>query len=75
MKVSEAIDILKDADPEAIVIVSSDHEGNSYREAGISIGEIACQQDGELITCDEQDIAAGEYEGWEDYMFPVVVMW
>ena len=33
MKVKELLSVLKDADPEALVILSSDAEGNQYHEA------------------------------------------
>lgn len=75
MKASEAIEILKNADPNAEVMVSSDEEGNSYRKANISVGETFCDQDGDYVACDDTDIENGEYEGWEDEMFSAVVVW
>lgn len=39
MIVKEAIALLQLADPEAVLIVSSDEEGNSYREGSVSIDE------------------------------------
>lgn len=73
--VAEAIEILKEADPEAILFVSSDEEGNSHREANISLNETMCDQDNEWIACHPSDIVAGEYEGWEDKMVRAVVVW
>lgn len=32
MKVKDLIDFLKDQDPEAVIVLSSDAEGNSYSE-------------------------------------------
>ena len=72
--VAEALEILKDADPEAILFVSSDEEGNSYRMASISINETMCDQ-GEWVSCHPDDISSGEYEGWEDDMVRAVVLW
>lgn len=75
MKIKEAIEILKEADPEAELFVSSDQEGNSYRFAYISLDETMCDQDGEIVGVHPDDLAAGEYEGWEDNMFSAVVVW
>lgn len=75
MKVSEAIEILKEADPEAEVFISSDEEGNSYRRANISLDETMCDQDGEWVSVHPDDLEAGEYEGWEDQMEKAVVVW
>jgi hypothetical protein len=75
MKVSEAIALLKEADQDAELFVSSDEEGNSYRRANISFPETMCDQDGEFVSVHPDDLAAGEYEGWEDTMFPAVVVW
>lgn len=75
MKVSEAIALLKEADPDAEVFVSSDEEGNSYRKAGISFPETAIYQDGEWLMGHPEDIESGEYEGWEDQMQAAVVVW
>ena len=75
MKVSEAIALLKEADQDAEVFVSSDQEGNSYRKANFSFPETAIDQDGEWVMADEVDIENGEYEGWEDEMIPAVVVW
>lgn len=75
MKVSEAIALLKEADQDAEVFVSSDEEGNSYRKANFSFPETAIDQDGEWVMADEVDIENGEYEGWEDEMIPAVVVW
>lgn len=72
--VAEAIEILKEADPEAILFVSSDEEGNSYRPAAVSINETMCDQD-EWVSCHPDDIVSGEYEGWEDKMIDAVVVW
>lgn len=74
MNVREAIEILQQADPEAIVFVSSDEEGNSYRLANISIDDIMCDQ-GEWVSCHPDDLSNGEYEGWEDDMVDAVVVW
>ena len=73
--VAEAIEILKEAKPTAIVMLSSDEEGNSYRPANISIDDVFCDQDGEYVSCHPQDIEDGEYEGWEDEMFDAVCIW
>lgn len=75
MKVSEAIAVLKEADQDAEVFVSSDEEGNSYRKANFSFPETAIDQDGEWVMACEEDIEAGEYEGWEDEMISAVVIW
>lgn len=75
MKVFEALELLKDADPEAEIFVSSDEEGNSYRKANFSFPETAIDQDGEWVMACDEDIEAGEYEGWEDEMQPAVVVW
>lgn len=75
MKVSEAIEILKEADPEAEVFISSDEEGNSYRRANISLDETMCDQDGEWVSVHPDDLEAGKYEGWEDQMEKAVVVW
>lgn len=75
MKVKEAIEILKEANPEAELLMSSDEEGNEYRRANISVEETFCDQEGELVGVDPDDLAAGEYEGWEDDMFEAVVVW
>lgn len=75
MKVSEAIKILQEADQDAEVYVSSDEEGNSYRRANISVDETMCDQDGDLVSVHPDDLAAGEYEGWEDKMIAAVVVW
>ncbi len=75
MKVSEALELLKEADPNAEVFVSSDEEGNSYRKANFSFPETAIDQDGEWIMANDEDIEDGEYEGWEDAMIPAVVVW
>ena len=75
MKVSEVLELLKDADPEAEVFVSSDEEGNSYRKADFSFPETALDQYGEWVMADAQDIEDGEYEGWEDEMIAAVVVW
>ena len=74
MNVRELYDLIGEMDPEAEIFVSSDEEGNSYRKANFSFPETACDQ-GEWVMCDEQDIADGEYEGWEDEMIPAVVVW
>lgn len=73
--VAEAIEILKSADPDATLFVSSDEEGNSYRPADISLNETMCDQDNEWVSCHPNDIASGEYEGWEDKMVKAVVVW
>lgn len=75
MKVSEAIALLKEADQDAELFVSSDEEGNSFRKANISFPETAIDQDGEWVMAAEEDIDAGEYEGWEDEMISGVVVW
>lgn len=75
MNVKQAIEILQGANPEDEVFVSSDEEGNSYRLASISINETMCDQDGEIISIHPQDLADGEYEGWEDQMVSAVVVW
>lgn len=75
MLVKEAIEILQEADPDATLIVSSDEEGNSYRTANVSIGEIFCDQHGEFVGVHPDDLENGEYEGWEDEMFSAVVVW
>lgn len=75
MKVSEALELLKEADPDAEVFVSSDEEGNSYRKANFSFPETAIHQDGEWVMACDEDIEAGEYEGWEDDFQPAVVVW
>lgn len=74
MKVKEVIELLAEADPEAEVFVSSDEEGNSYRKANFSFPETAIDQ-GEWVMANDEDIADGEYEGWEDAMIPAVVVW
>lgn len=73
MKVYEAIALLKEADPEAEVFVSSDEEGNSYRKANFSFPETAIDQDGEWVMACDEDIEAGEY--WEGDMIAAVVVW
>lgn len=75
MKVRELYDLIGEMDPEAEIFVSSDEEGNSYRRANFSYPETAIDQDGEWVMADEEDIEAGEYEGWEDEMIPAVVVW
>lgn len=75
MKVSEAIALLKEADQDAELFVSSDQEGNEYRKANFSFPETAIDQDGEWVMACEEDIDAGEYEGWEDEMISAVVVW
>ena len=73
--VEQAIEILQNANPEAILFLSSDEEGNSYRPADISLNETMCDQDNEWISCHPDDIRNGEYEGWEDKMVKAVVIW
>lgn len=75
MTVAEAIELLQRADPNAILLVSSDEEGNSYRRASIGGNETFCDQDGDFVSIHPEDLAAGEYEGWEDKMFSAVVIW
>lgn len=75
MKVSEAIEILKEADPDAELFVSRDEEGNAHRKAHISYSETMCNQDGEWVSVHPDDLTNGEYEGWEDNMVEAVVVW
>lgn len=75
MKVHEVLEILKDIDPNRDVFVSSDEEGNSYRPASLDDDVIMCDQDGEWVSVHPQDLADGEYEGWEDDMVKGVLFW
>jgi hypothetical protein len=75
MNVREAIEILQEADPEAMVILSSDEEGNGYRVAHISIDEVGCDFGTEIQAVNQEDIDAGEYEDWEENIFSAVVIW
>lgn len=74
MNVGELKEILKYADDDRLVFVSSDEEGNSFRLAAVDIETIMCDQ-GEWIECNHEDIASGEYEGWEDEMRNAVLFW
>lgn len=75
MKVHEVLEILKDVDPNRDVFVSSDEEGNEYRPADFDVTAIMCDQDGEWVSVHPEDLADGEYEGWEDQMVDAVVVW
>jgi len=70
----ELANLIKDLPADIEFVVASDEEGNSYRFAHAMFTTM-CNQDGELIECADDDIAAGEYEGWEDDMFPAILFW
>lgn len=76
MNVTRLIEILQEVeDKDRIVFVARDEEGNGYREGNVSIDEIMCDQDGEWVSVHPDDLANGEYEGWEDDMAQAVVFW
>lgn len=72
MFVKEAIALLEMANPEDLLIVASDQEGNSYRSAEVSIGE-SFYRDEDGLQSIHPDDAPTEYEGHEP--FNAVVVW
>ena len=72
MFVKEAIALLQLADPEAVLVISSDEEGNSYREADISIDE-SFYRDSDGLQSIHPDDDPEEYESAQP--FNAVVVW
>lgn len=71
----ELIEQLKALPEDITFLVASDEEGNSYRLAALGGEETFCNQGGELVACHPDDLANGEYEGWEDTLFQAAVFW
>jgi hypothetical protein len=76
MKVKELIKILKKADPDALVVVSSDGEGNNYSPVCDFDDSFRYEKDtswsGVLVEKDDEDDEDGER--W-DAAEPCFVMW
>jgi hypothetical protein len=63
-------------DDDDIFLVSSDEEGNSYREASLGTPEKAYFDGDEWTTLHPEDIEAGEYEDLaEEDILKVGVFW
>jgi len=56
MKIKDLIEKLKEFDPDSLVVLSSDEEGNSYSKASGDIGSYCFNQhSGEIFRDDEID--------------------
>lgn len=81
MTVKELIDILSTADPNAVIVVSSDEEGNSYRYAhNIDATDLNCEGSWEVeiglrkLTQEYIDRGYTDEDVLEDGT-PCVVIW
>lgn len=72
MIVKEAIALLQLADPDAVLVISSDQEGNSYREGRVSIDE-SFYRDSDGLQSIHPDDDPEEYEPAQP--FSAVVVW
>lgn len=78
MTKAELLEVLEKYEDNDIFLVSSDQEGNSYREGHLGEPEKAFFDGDEWITMHPDDIEAGEYDDYdlaEDDIIKVGVFW